>query len=100
MNEAGKDMAEALMDIETVDRIIGLLKQREIAIYWAGIPPLASRAHDKAVKYISGLHKQRAELAGVRFVETRSHFSNDDGSYTDKGFDVSGRFRRLRSTAA
>jgi hypothetical protein len=33
----------------------------------------------------------------MRFVEIRKDFANEDGSYTDKGFDVSGEFKRLRS---
>ncbi len=81
-----------------VDQIIKVLKSNKIAVYWVGLPPMKSASHDAATRKISQLHREQAAAANVRFVEVRKIFSAPDGSYTDRGIDVTGAPRRLRST--
>jgi hypothetical protein len=80
-----------------VDQLLGVLKSNGIAVYWVELPPMGPPDLDAAAKIISGIHKEQVAKARMRFVEIRKDFANEDGSYTDKGFDVSGEFKRLRS---
>ena len=81
-----------------VDQIIKVLKSNRIAVYWVELPPMLSANHDAATRKISQLHREQATAANVRFVKLRKIFSAPDGSYTDRGVDVTGAPRRLRST--
>lgn len=81
-----------------VDQILQVLKSNKIAVYWVGLPPMGSREHDAATVQISKLHRDRVAAAKLRYIEIRKTFANPDGSYTDRGLDVDGRPRRLRST--
>ena len=80
-----------------VDRIIRVLKSNKIAVYWLEIPPMGSAKHDTAVKQIAQIHRDRVAQAGLRYVEIRKAFTNEDGTYSRKGFDIEGQYRRLRS---
>ena len=81
-----------------VDQIIKVLKSNKIAVYWVELPPMKSAKHDAATRKISQLQREQVTAAKLRFVEARKIFSAPDGSYTDRGLDVAGLPRRLRST--
>ncbi len=80
-----------------VDQVVRVLKSNKIAVYWIELPPMASTEYDGAAKRIAQIQRERVTAAAMRFVEIRKAFSNEDGTYTDRGFDVDGRFRRLRA---
>ncbi len=80
-----------------VDRLIQNLKQAGAAVYWVELPPMAAGDYDAETKAISAIQAERAKAAGVKFVATRATFAAKDGGYTDRGFDDSGEFVRLRS---
>lgn len=81
---------------ERVGEVVRILKQQGVAIYWMGLPPMANPEHDEAVELISSIHEQIMSAAGVRYIPLRSEWAAEDGSYTDSGNDLNGRFRRLR----
>ncbi len=83
--------------VRRVDSVLGVLKSLKVPVYWLELPPMANSARDEVMRLISSIHRERAAAAGVRFVEIRKVFSKQDGSYTDSGESVEGRFRRLRS---
>ena len=80
-----------------IDRFIGQLKEKGIAIYWVGMPPMNEPSYDTSVKFISDLQKKRAQLAGVRFIDIRPAFSDEKGQFTWRGPDVDGAVRRMRA---
>ena len=80
-----------------IDKLIRLLKDNDTAIYWVGLPPMAAPRQDEAMREINKLIKERTSIARVRFLPTRKELGDSDGGYTDKGFDIAGEFRRLRS---
>ena len=82
---------------QQVDGLLRVLKSNKIAVYWVELPPMGAPEQDAAAKRIAAIHKARVQAAGVRFVEIRRAFANEDGTYTDKGTDVGGTFRRLRA---
>ena len=80
-----------------VDRLTKSLKDAGAAVYWVELPPMAAPQYEADIRAIAATQAERAKAAGVKVVSTRAAFANEDGSYTDKGFDDSGEFIRLRS---
>jgi hypothetical protein len=80
-----------------LDRFIGQLKAKNVAIYWIGQPPMNEPSYDASVKFISDLQKKRAQLTGVRFIDIRRAFSDDKGQFSWNGPDVDGAVRRMRA---
>jgi len=82
--------------VKQVDELMASLKAAGAAVYWMEMPPVEADKYDASMKAIAAIHKERAEAAGIRFVETRSELL-DNGKYSDSGFDETGEFVRLRS---
>ena len=82
---------------QRVDAMITALQGQSVPVYWVELPPMANPVKDEVTKLVSAVQRERAEAAGVRFVEIRKHFLKEDGTYTDSGRDVEGQYKRLRS---
>jgi hypothetical protein len=82
--------------IKQVDELMASLKAAGAAVYWMEMPPMQADKYDESMKAIAAIHKERAMAAGIRFVETRAALQ-DNGKYSDSGFDDTGEFVRLRS---
>ncbi len=82
---------------EVLDRFLKQLKQKDVATYIVGQPPMADPEYDKAVKFITGIQKERANDNGVRFVGIRPAFADGNDSFVWQGPDITGTVRRLRA---
>jgi hypothetical protein len=82
---------------DRIDRIIDVLRQRGTAIYWTELPPMGPEPLEEEARYIATIHRDRAQKAKIRFVETRPVFADADDRYTDQGIDSEGRQTRLRT---
>ena len=82
---------------EVLDRFLKQLKERDVAIYIVSQPPMADPEYDKAVKFISGLQKERANDNGVRFIDIRPAFADRTDNFVWQGPDITGTVRRLRA---
>jgi hypothetical protein len=80
-----------------IDALVAAARSRSAAIYWVSPPPMAAPDYNAAVARIAGLMKARVQIAGLRYLDIRQTFSAADGSYTDRGQDVTGENRRLRN---
>ncbi|HHN72936.1 MAG TPA: DUF459 domain-containing protein [Thermopetrobacter sp.] len=79
------------------DALIAQFRSRKVALYIVGLPPVRDPQLDAALRQVSAVIRDRARAAGVRYIDIRGEFSDENGHYTDSGFDVSGTFRRLRA---
>ena len=79
------------------DALIGHFRSRGIPLYIVGLPPVRNTALNQALKYIDGIIRERAAAHGVRYIETYREFADENGGYTENGFDVNGNFTRLRA---
>ncbi len=80
-----------------VDLLMKALKRRNVAVYWAGLPPLRrSEANDDA-RMINDIVRERAYLNGIRYVDVFVAFADEDGDFTTVGNDVTGKSRALRA---
>ena len=82
---------------DDIAALIDVLKQAKVAVYWVGLPPMASSTIDEVANRVSGLQRAALEKAGFKFIDIRAQFANADGSYTDSGYDLNGNLIRLRS---
>ena len=82
---------------ENVTALLDVLKRAHAAVYWVGLPPMQSGNIDSVATTVTALQREVMNKAGVRFIDIRARFANPDGSYTDSGRDLDGRFVRLRS---
>ncbi|MEM7428947.1 MAG: DUF459 domain-containing protein [Pseudomonadota bacterium] len=82
---------------EVLDRFLKQLKQKEVAAYVVGLPPMADPEYDKSVKFITKLQQERANDNAVRFVNIRPAFTDNNNNFVWQGPDITGNVRRLRA---
>ncbi len=82
---------------ERWNRLIGEFLKRHVALYIVGLPPVRDAALNERLRHIAAIIRAQAEANGVRFIDIYREFANDDGSYTENGFDIDGVYRRLRA---
>ena len=81
-----------------VDRVMRVFKARSIAVYWVGLPNLRrSDANDDA-EMMNELIRERANLNGLRYIDSFKALADEQGGYSDMGPDITGKMRRLRET--
>jgi uncharacterized protein len=83
--------------IKRIDATIAALKSAGVPVFWVGLPPQrASRASTDS-SYLNELYRQRAEKAGIAYVDVWDGFVDTTGQFTAQGPDFEGQIRRLRS---
>jgi len=83
--------------IKRIDATIAVLKSGGVPVLWVGLPAQRSNRATKESAYLNELFRQRAEKAGIIYVDVWDSFVDDDGRYTAHGPDFEGQTRRLRS---
>jgi len=83
--------------IRRIDAAIAAMKGAGVPVFWVGLPPqrVARASTDSA--YLNELYRQRAEKAGVIYVDVWDGFVDSSGQFAAQGPDFEGQIRRLRS---
>lgn len=79
-----------------VDRLIKALKDKNIAVYWVGLPIMAKGKTSDAMALINDILRERTYINGTKFIDTWSGFTDQLGGYTAYGPDLTGQNKRLR----
>jgi uncharacterized protein len=79
-----------------VDKLIKILKDNNVAIYWVGLPVMSSPKTNEAMGVLNDIFRERTYIAGVRFVDTWNGFIDQSGGFSAYGPDLSGQTKRLR----
>jgi hypothetical protein len=82
---------------ERLRQFIKVLRDGQAAVYWFGVPPMASEPYDNAMKVVAGVERQVMAELGVRYIDLQLLLRGPGGSYTDSGDDGTGEVVRLRS---
>ncbi len=82
---------------ERLREFIKVLRDGKVAVYWFGVPPMASEAYDNAMQVVAGVERQVMAEEGVRYIDLQLLLRGSDGAYTDSGDDGTGEVVRLRS---
>jgi hypothetical protein len=79
------------------DRLLKLLRKRDIAVYWAGLPAVRRYDANEDVQMMNNLLRERVYLNGAKYIDTFVGFADENGGYSAYGPDVTGKIRLLRS---
>lgn len=80
-----------------VDEIVAVFRDKGVALYWVGLPPMRAPQHEEAVSAIAALQRARVLAGGAKYVDIRPPFAGPEGSYAQSGIGIDGRETRLRS---
>jgi hypothetical protein len=81
-----------------VDEMIAALKSKGVPVIWVGLPALKGTKSTSDMTYLDEIYRQRAERAGIVYVDIWDGFVDDQGRYVVQGPDFEGQIRRLRSS--
>ena len=64
-----------------IDDLVALLRSRDVAVYWVGLPRMKSARFDGRMALINGVVEARMRALDVPYIETTALTSNDEGGY-------------------
>ena len=73
------------------------MKSANVPVLWVGLPAQRNSRATSDSAYLNELYRQRAEKAGIIYVDVWDGFVDDGGRYSNSGPDFEGQTRRLRS---
>jgi len=80
-----------------IDDTIAALKSKGVPVFWVGLPPIRGTKSTAETSYLNNLYRQRAERAGIIYIDVWDGFVDEAGKFTTFGPDYEGQKRRLRS---
>jgi hypothetical protein len=83
--------------IRRIDATIAALKSAGVPLFWVGQPPQRATRAMADSTYLNELYRQRAEKAGIVYVDVWEGFVDSAGQFAAQGPDFEGQIRRLRS---
>jgi uncharacterized protein len=87
----------AALYAKRVDDMIAALKSKGVPVIWVGLPAIRGTKSSSDLSYLDELYRERAERAGIVYVDVWDGFVDDQGRYAMQGPDFEGQTRRLRS---
>jgi uncharacterized protein len=88
----------ATLYAKRIDDMIAALKSKGVPIIWVGLPAIRGTKSSSDLSYLDELYRQRAERAGIVYVDLWDGFVDDQGRYAVQGPDFEGQTRRLRTS--
>ena len=64
-----------------IDDLVAMLRSRDVAVYWVGLPRMKSARFDGRMRLINGVVEARMRALGVPYLETVDLTSNEEGGY-------------------
>jgi uncharacterized protein len=87
----------AVLYAKRIDEMIAVLKSKGVPVIWVGLPAIRGTKATSDISYLDELYRERAEKAGVIYVDIWDGFVDEDGDYAMQGPDFEGQTRRLRT---
>ena len=87
----------AALYAKRIDGMIAALKSKGVPVIWVGLPAIRGTKATSDMIYLDGLYRERAERAGIIYVDIWDGFVDEDGDYMVQGPDFEGQTRRLRT---
>lgn len=79
------------------DRLLKMLRRRNVAAYWIGLPNVRRTDANDDVQMMNSLLRERVYLNGAKYIDTYAAFIDENGGYSQYGPDVTGKIRLLRA---
>jgi uncharacterized protein len=80
-----------------IDNLVAMLRSRDVAVYWVGLPRMKSDRFDGRMALINGVVEARMKALGVPWLATTGLTSNDEGGYEAYLANDSGRKVLMRA---
>jgi len=80
-----------------IDEMIAALKTKGVPVLWVGLPAIRGTKSTNDMSYLDELYRERAEKAGITYVDIWDGFVDEQGRYAVQGPDFEGQIRRLRT---
>jgi len=78
------------------DKLMKMLKRRNVAVYWVGLPNLRRSESNDDAQMINEVVRERVYLNGLKYIDAYAGFSDDTGAFSPYGPDLTGKIRLLR----
>ncbi len=83
---------------QRIDDLVAMLRGRDVAVYWVGLPRMKRASFDQKMTIINGVAAKRMASVGVPFIPTIAETSNAAGVYDAYLIDpASGRRQLMRA---
>jgi hypothetical protein len=80
------------------DTLIKALKDQNIAVYWVGMPIMASSKTSDAMALVNDIFRERSYINGTKYIDTWTGFTDQLGGFSAFGPDLTGQNKRLRES--
>ena len=80
-----------------IDEMIAALKSKGVPVFWVGLPAVRGTRSTSDMSYLDELYRERAEKAGITYIDVWDGFVDDKGVFAVQGPDFEGQIRRLRT---
>jgi uncharacterized protein len=87
----------AALYVKRIDAMIAALKSKGVPVIWVGLPAIRGTKATSDIDYLDELYRERAERAGIIYVDIWDGFVDEDNDYAVQGPDFEGQIRRLRT---
>src|SRR5215469_6002613 len=84
----------AALYVKRVDAMIAALTSKGVQVIWVGLPAIRGTKATSDVSYLDELYRERAERAGIIYVDIWDGFIDEDGDFAMQGPDFKGQIRR------
>lgn len=79
-----------------IDRLVRMLRRKGVAVYWVGLPIMRRTDWNEDVETINEVIRDRALSNGARYIDAFKESADENGQFSDRGPDITGRVVRLR----
>jgi len=87
----------AALYVKCIDAMIAAVKSKGVPVIWIGLPAIRGTKSTGDMSYLDELYRERAERAGIVYVDIWDGFVDQDSDYAVQGPDFEGQTRRLRT---
>jgi lysophospholipase L1-like esterase len=81
-----------------LEEMIGVLKSKGAPVLWVGLPVVRGPKATADTLFLDALYRNAAGRAGITYVDVWDGFVDEAGQFTQKGPDLEGQIRQLRSS--
>ena len=81
-----------------VDEMIAVLKTANVPVLWVGVPAVRGTKSTSDLQYLNEVVRPHVEKAGLIYVDVWDGFVDERNSYMQRGPDVDGQIRQLRTS--
>ncbi|MCL2713766.1 MAG: GDSL-type esterase/lipase family protein [Alphaproteobacteria bacterium] len=80
-----------------IAEMISVLKTKGVPVLWVGLPAIRGPKGTAEILYLDNLYREGAAKAGITYVDVWDGFVDEAGRFLQKGPDLEGQIRQLRS---